>query len=229
MLVGLISDVHSNIVALNSVLREFDELQVKTILHAGDIIGYGPYPIETINMFKEHGIYSILGNHDRALINGNIQNFNPLAAQALSWTASVISITERQYLQGLDNITIYSVGARVGVVHGSPRDVDERILLEYLTASKTMPEFMLSINCDVVVLGHTHKQFKVEYQEGIVVNPGSVGQPRDGNPCAAFALLDTKTRKVMLHRANYDIEKVIDDILKSGLPVELAYRLRIGR
>ncbi len=199
-------------------------------MHAGDIIGYGSYPIETINIFKERGIYSILGNHDRALINGNIQNFNPLAVQALNWTASVISITERQYLQGLNNIAIYIIGTmRIGVVHGSPRDVDERILPEYFTASKTMPEFMLSMNCDVVVLGHTHKQFKVEYQEGVVVNPGSVGQPRDGNPGAAFALLDTETRKVTLHRADYNIEKVIEDMLKSGLPVELAYRLRIGR
>ena len=300
MLIGLISDVHSNAVALSSILRDFDCLQVKTILHAGDIIGYNPYPNETIRIFQERNIYSILGNHDRALITGNTQNFHPLALNALKWTSSVISRPERQYLQGLGelpqpkgieasfdhlqrdllaqhipeqernvmgsalrkslsqgqpvnpennvdtdidfamkgdtihsservfstplshvhNIAIYFIdGMRVGVVHGSPRDFNEYIYPKDLAASKTMPSFMSAMNCDVLVLGHTHIQFQVEYQEGIVVNPGSVGQPRDGNPGAAFALLNTETRKVTFHRADYDHEKVIGDILKAKLPV----------
>ena len=230
MLIGLISDVHSNAVALSSILRDFDCLQVKTILHAGDIIGYNPYPNETIRIFQERNIYSVLGNHDRALITGNTQNFHPLALNALKWTSSVISRPERQYLQGLDNIAIYFIDKmRVGIVHGSPRDFNEYIYPKDLAVGKTMPSFMSAMNCDVLVLGHTHIQFQVEYQEGIVVNPGSVGQPRDGNPGAAFALLNTETRKVTLHRADYDHEKVIGDILKVKLPVQLAKRLRHGR
>lgn len=230
MLIGLIADVHSNAESLRSIFSDFDGLHVTTILHAGDIIGYGPYPNETIGMFRQRNIHSILGNHDRALITGNVQKFSPLSAEALRWTARQVSSVERDYIKGLNDIEVIIIdGVRIGMVHGSPRDYDEYIYPGYLTANRNMPGFLSQMNCDVVVLGHTHRQFFVNFQEGIVVNPGSAGQPRDGNPGAAFALLDTETLNVTLHRADYDIRKVIGDIVRAQLPAEFGLRLMHGR
>jgi predicted phosphodiesterase len=103
MLVGLISDVHSNAVALNAVLSALEELGVKIILHAGDIVGYNPYPDETIELFKKNKIVSILGNHDRAFISGDTHDFNPYAAAAIEWTRNAASPASQDYILGLKN------------------------------------------------------------------------------------------------------------------------------
>ncbi|MDP2767822.1 MAG: metallophosphoesterase family protein [Candidatus Methanoperedens sp.] len=224
MLIGLIADVHSNAVALTSVLSVLDALHVEKILHAGDIIGYNPYPDETIELFKKNNILSILGNHDRALITGDTSGFNPYAVAALEWTRNTASSDNVDYLLGLQNIESITVeGRRIVLVHGSPYDI-----VEYIYPEDAVPDFLSAVNGDVLVLGHTHIQFKKEYTEGIIVNPGSVGQPRDGNPEAAFAVLDTVSGKIELKRVSYDIEKVIEDILAAHLPEKLAFRLRVG-
>lgn len=224
MLIGMIADVHSNAVALKAVLFALDALRVEKILHAGDVIGYNPYPDETIELFKKNRIISILGNHDRALITGDTSGFNPYAAAAIKWTQDVISPDNIDYIMGLKNIESINVeGKRIVLVHGSPYDFDE-----YVYPEDVIPDFLQAVNGDVLVLGHTHVQFKKEYPEGVVVNPGSVGQPRDGNPDAAFAVLDTASGKIELKRVSYDIEKVIEDMLAAHLPEKLALRLRVG-
>ncbi|MBU4374608.1 MAG: YfcE family phosphodiesterase [Euryarchaeota archaeon] len=224
MLIGLIADVHSNAVALTSVLSVLKTSGVEKILHAGDIIGYNPYPDETIELFKKNNILSILGNHDRALITGDTSGFNPYAVAALEWTRNTASSDCVDYLLGLQNIESITVeGRRIVLVHGSPYDI-----VEYIYPADAVPELLSAVNGDVLVLGHTHIQFKKEYTEGIIVNPGSVGQPRDGNPEAAFAVLDTVSGKIELKRVSYDIEKVIEDILAAHLPEKLAFRLRVG-
>lgn len=224
MLIGMIADVHSNAVALKAVLSVLDTLQVEKILHAGDIVGYNPYPDETIELFKKNKVISILGNHDRALITGDTSGFNPYAAAAIKWTRSVISPYNVDYIMGLKNIESITADAkRIVLVHGSPYDIDE-----YIYPEDAVPDFLSAVNGDILVLGHTHIQFKKEYPEGVIVNPGSVGQPRDGNPDAAFAVLDTASGKIELKRTGYDIEKVIEDMLAAHLPEKLAFRLRIG-
>jgi putative phosphoesterase len=224
MLIGMIADVHSNAVALKAVLSVLDTLQVEKILHAGDIVGYNPYPDETIELFKKNKVISILGNHDRALITGDASGFNPYAAAAIKWTRDVISHANVDYIQGLKNTESINVeGKRVVLVHGSPYDIDE-----YIYPEDAVPGFLSAVEGDILVLGHTHIQFKKEYPEGVIVNPGSVGQPRDGNPDAAFAVLDTASGKIELKRTGYDIEKVIEDMLVAHLPEKLAFRLRIG-
>ncbi|MBU4492667.1 MAG: YfcE family phosphodiesterase [Euryarchaeota archaeon] len=224
MLIGLIADVHSNAVALTSVLSVLKTSGVEKILHAGDIIGYNPYPDETIELFKKNNILSILGNHDRALITGDTSGFNPYAVAALEWTRNTALSDCVDYLLGLQNIESITVeGRRIVLVHGSPYDI-----VEYIYPADAVPELLSAVNGDVLVLGHTHIQFKKEYTEGIIVNPGSVGQPRDGNPEAAFAVLDTVSGKIELKRVSYDIEKVIEDILAAHLPEKLAFRLRVG-
>ena len=224
MLVGLISDVHSNAVALKAVLSKLDKIGVEKILHAGDIIGYNPYPDETVALFREYEIISIMGNHERALITGDISDFNPYAAAALEWTKSAISPENLEYIKELKNREhILLEEKRIVLIHGSPRDVDEYIFPENVSA-----HFLASTKADVLVLGHTHVQSKKDYSMGIVLNPGSVGQPRDENPEAAFAVFDTATGEIELHRTSYDIEKVIEDMRKAHLPDKLGLRLRYG-
>lgn len=224
MLVGLIADVHSNVVALRAVFSILDAVGVEKILHAGDIIGYNPYPDETVGLFKKKKIISILGNHDRALITGDTSDFNPYAAAALRWTENKISPDNIDYIRDLKNIEYINLqGIQITLVHGSPRDPDE-----YIYPKDAEPDLLKADDCDILVLGHTHVQFKKDYPEGIILNPGSVGQPRDGDPRAAFAVLDTETGKIKLERASYDIEKVIEDMLAAHLPEKLAFRLRAG-
>lgn len=225
MLIGIIADVHSNAVALKAVLSALDSAGIEKILHAGDIIGYNPYPDETIGLFKKNRIISIMGNHDRALVTGDVSGFNPHAAAALEWTRNVVSPDNAGYIAGLKNIDLITVDAkRIVMVHGSPYDFDE-----YVYPENVSPDLLSAINCDILVMGHTHIQFKKEFPGGVIVNPGSVGQPRDGNPDAAFAVLDAASGKIELKRASYDIEKVIEDMLAAHLPEKLAFRLRDGR
>lgn len=224
MLVGLISDVHSNAIALKAVLLELDKMGVEKILHAGDIIGYNPYPNETVELFKKNRIISILGNHDRALNTGDISDFNPYAAAALVWTKMNMSPENLQYFLELKNRESISLNnKRIVLIHGSPRDVDEYIYPENASA-----HFLASAKADILVLGHTHVQFKKGFSLGILINPGSVGQPRDENPDAAFAVYDSATGEIKLQRIRYDIEKVIKDMQNADLPYKLGIRLRLG-
>lgn len=224
MLIGLIADVHSNAVALESVLYAMDKMGVERILHAGDIIGYNPYPNETVELFIEHKIISILGNHDRALISGDYSDFNPYAAASLMWTKKVISPRNFDYILSLKNREHFTVeNMHIVAIHGSPRDVDE-----YIYPVNVSAHFLAVAKADLLVLGHTHVQFKKEFSLGILLNPGSVGQPRDENPDSAYAVYDTVTGSVRLKRAGYDIEKVIKDMQNAHLPDKLGLRLRFG-
>ncbi len=224
MLTGLIADVHSNVVALEAVLSAMDEMGIEKILHAGDIIGYNPYPNETVELFKNRKIISILGNHDRALISGDIEGFNPYATEALMWTRKTISKENLDFIYRLKNRDSFLLdNKRTFLIHGSPRDVDEYVFPENASA-----HFLAMSKSEVLVLGHTHIQFKKESSLGVIVNPGSVGQPRDENPDSAFAVFDTVSGEVKLQRTSYDFEKVIKDILSAGLPEKLGIRLRYG-
>lgn len=224
MLIGLVADIHSNADALKAVLSAFGAMGVEKILHAGDIVGYNPYPNETIELFKEKKIVSILGNHDRALITGDASGFNPYAEAAIMWTRNVISPENTSYITGLRDFEAITIdGNRLVMVHGSPHDIDE-----YIYPEDASPELLSAAKAEILILGHTHIQFMKKYPEGIIVNPGSVGQPRDGNPDAAFAVLDTESGNIELKRIRYDIEKVIEDMLAAHLPEKLALRLRTG-
>ena len=224
MLIGLISDVHSNAIALKAVLYAMKAEGLQKILHAGDIVGYNPYPDETIRLFKENNIISVMGNHDRALITGDLSGFNPYAAEALKWTRRESAPVTFDHIKKLRTIESLSFdNKKIVMMHGSPYYLDE-----YIYPEDVVPDLLSAVNSNFLVLGHTHIQFKKEYQEGIILNPGSVGQPRDGNPDAAYAIFDMGTGHVKLKRVTYDIEKVIEDMLAAHLPEKLAFRLREG-
>jgi putative phosphoesterase len=224
MLIGLIADVHSNVVALEAVLSEMESLGIEKILHAGDIVGYNPYPNETIELFRKRKMLSIRGNHERALLSGDMSDLNWYAACALQWTSNTISRENLDYISKLKDTEVISVDdSEIFMAHGSPNDLDEYVYPEYVE-----PGLLTMTGSDILVLGHTHIQFKKEFKEGIIVNPGSVGQPRDQNPASAFAILETDTNQIELKRTGYDIEKVIEDMRKTYLPENIALRLRDG-
>lgn len=224
MLLGIIADVHSNAIALKAVLSAMLSRGVELILHAGDIIGYNPYPNQTVELFRNYGIISILGNHDRALISKDTSTFNPYAAAALEWTTHTISSQNFNYISELRNTENFRFQEiKITVVHGSPRHMDE-----YVYPENAVPELLSYVDADVLVMGHTHFQFMKKYPEGMILNPGSVGQPRDANPDSGFAIMDTCSGKLELHRIPYDVEKVMHDIHEAHLPEQLAFRLQIG-
>jgi len=224
MLIGLIADVHANVVALEAVLSEMGSLGVEKIFHAGDIIGYNPYPNETIELFRKRKIISIRGNHERALLTGDTSDFNWYAACALQWTSNTISSENLDYISKLKDTEAISVDdTGIFLAHGSPNDPDE-----YVYPEDVEPGLLMMTGSDILVLGHTHIQFKKQFIEGIIMNQGSVGQPRDQDPASAFAILDTDTKRIELKRTEYEIEKVIEDMRKAHLPELLALRLRDG-
>ncbi|XGI83592.1 metallophosphoesterase [Halorutilales archaeon Cl-col2-1] len=220
MRVGIISDVHGNAPALESVLRD---MEVDRVIHAGDVVGYNPYPTEVIDVFRERGVKSIKGNHDRAVAGGSSFGFHSVAGRAVDWTRDRLSDDDLEYIESLPvEKDIENDGVNIHIAHGAP-DAPDR----YTRPHEFSPN--LIGDEDVLVLGHTHVQHSETFDEGTIVNPGSVGQPRDGDPRAAYAILDTEEVEVDLRRVEYPIEEVDERIEDVGLPPELGNRLYEGR
>lgn len=216
----LISDVHSNLLALQSVLSRIRE--DTTIIHAGDVVGYYTFPEQVISIFRRWKIVSIRGNHDRALISGNYSNFNEYARIALQWTSRKIGAESLLYISDLkDHIRLNINGKRVAVYHGAPWDNDY-YLMDYEASESVIPE-----GVDVLILGHTHIPFIKRYGNKMIINPGSVGQPRDGDPRASFVRIGPGW-EVKIERVEYNIDDVFESILREGLPEFLGKRLYSG-
>ena len=220
MEIAVIADVHSNLPALEEVLKEVGDLE---IFNCGDIVGYNPFPVETVELFMKRNIKSVLGNHDFTVTDTDKQFSNTDAAKSIEWTKKMLKTPHLEYLKALPRS--YSSKDFIAF-HGSPQDP----LNKYIYPNHPMEEFKSFLNLSkIVILGHSHIPFIKEFKEGIVFNPGSVGQPRDGNPKASFALLDTEDKKVEIKRTSYDIDRVAGEIKKQGLSKSLADRLYQGR
>ncbi len=218
MEVAVIADVHSNLPALEAVLAEVGDLQVYS---CGDVVGYNPFPNETINLFRRRGITGVMGNHDYAVVKGDVSKLNTSAATVAKWTKDVLTTPNLEYLASLPES--YS-GKGFTIYHGSPRNR----LLEYVFPVSLEKLDFSSLDTEVLVLGHTHVPFVSNLKSVLVFNPGSTGQPRDSDPQAPYAILDVEKKKVTLKRAAYDIDRVAEEIRKNGLPESLAERLYRG-
>ena len=224
MRLALISDPHANLPALEAVLRALDREGVDRIVCAGDLVGYNPWPNEVVALLRDRGVLAIRGNHDRAMLGGKMAAFNPIAAQALAWTATHLTSETMASLRRMEDRTRFVAGSKtVAVYHGSPRDDDEYVYPENATE-----DLVRAAGAEMVVLGHTHVPMYAAYPSGIVVNPGSVGQPRDDDPRAAYAVLDTTTEDWRVERVAYDVASAQHAIERAGLPRFLAARLAFG-
>ncbi|UCE80808.1 MAG: metallophosphoesterase family protein [Methanobacteriota archaeon] len=222
----MVADIHSNIHALRAVFEALDTLGVDDIVCAGDVVGYGAHPDACCADIRRRYVRSVAGNHDRAALTKDISMLNPYAAAAAIWTHDNLDEDSREFLTSLPTRLDIDIGNEVkaAVFHGSDRDPDEYVYEQAVdgTILERCPR-------EFVVFGHTHVPFAVALPSGKVINPGSVGQPRDGDPRASFAILSSEPIRCEIHRVEYDIGEASEAILKAGLPAVLAQRLSIGR
>jgi len=221
---AIISDIHSNLPALQVVLEQIEKEGVDRILCAGDIVGYGPYPNEVIERLKKIDLTTILGNHDRAVLSRDSSNMNIQAQDAVWWTIENLKQEGQEYLAKLSSKGAFSWnGLSIAIYHGSPRDDNE-----YIAEESADDELLELAKSDFLILGHTHVPFVKSLDIGTVVNPGSVGQPRDGDPRASFAIYDHRLRRFEIKRLAYDIDAMAEAMRSSGLPSFLSIRLYSG-
>lgn len=242
MLVAVLSDIHSNLRALDAVLATLGT--VDAVWQLGDVVGYGPEPDGVVERLREAGAIGVKGNHDDAVCGGeSIEGFNADARSAAEWTRARVAGPTLEYLRGLPEL-LTPAGTDFTLVHGSPRDP----IWEYvdsISAARDNFELLETRHC---LLGHTHVPSVFRSRRGhvqglvvgpearitlddrrVMLNPGSVGQPRDGDPTASYMILDTTTGKVTWLRVAYDIEATQKAMLAAGLPPRLARRLSFGQ
>ena len=224
MRTAIISDVHANLVALNAVLGEIDSMGINHIISAGDVVGYYPYPNEVIQKFRERAVVGIAGNHDRTVVQTRVSSMNPIAGEAARWTSMRLTDSSRNYLCSLPPRTHITIGGKLaGLYHGSPRDDTE-----YVFEEGAESELLKLSGTRLLILGHTHVPFVYRSKEGTIVNPGSVGQPRDGDPRACFMVYDSTKDDFTIRRTEYDIDAMVRAITQAGLPLDLGERLKHG-
>ncbi|MDZ7701140.1 MAG: metallophosphoesterase family protein [Halobacteriales archaeon] len=219
MRVGVISDVHANLVALEAVLEDLPT--VDALVCAGDVVGYNPWPRACVDRLRELEVATVMGNHDRKLVTGSNFVGNRMAAAGISHAREELDDDQLDWLGALpEGRTLFD--GRLQVAHGHPDDPDR-----YTYPDEFGPELL--DDAPALVLGHTHIQHHEAVDGGVVLNPGSVGQPRDGDPRAAYAVLDLEALTVDERRVPYDIEAVRARIEAIGLPERTGQRLVEGR
>ena len=240
---AIISDIHSNLEALTVVMAKIDSLGVDGVVCLGDIVGYNANPNECIDILAARGVPCIMGNHDeRAAGLREPDGFNPFARKALLWTREHLTDENKSYLAALPRTLI--IDGAFFIMHGTLDDTDH-----YLDSAEDAAfNFQLmreDSGVRVGFFGHTHVPIAyigigaevitqlddcVHLDEGCayLVNPGSVGQPRNHDSRASFALYDTEAGVITFHKVDYDISLTASKILEAGLPERLAERLRFG-
>jgi putative phosphoesterase len=228
-MIAVIADVHSNLEALKKVLSKISNLRgCEFILDAGDIVGYNTRPNECVELVRKHSVRSVMGNHDRAGAIGDYSGMNPLAIVAARWNFDKLEMANRNYLYKLpERLEIEQEGKRIVVMHGSPRQPLHDYVFPWVP-DEVFAKHLHDAKADILILGHTHIPFVKKLESGLVLNPGSVGQPRDHNRKASYALLDVKLMDAKIMRVDYNIPKVSDEVVKAELPDFLAERLFFG-
>lgn len=221
---AVISDIHSNKVALDAVLEEIEGHNVDSIICAGDIVGYGPRPKECLETVRDACDVIIKGNHDRTVAKGDFEHYqtNNMAYQGLHHSLDELTDEQLAWLESLDEKAM--VTESLLMVHSHPEVQDQYVRPRDFPR---MRNYMDDLGC--MILGHTHLQHSAEVDGRLIFNPGSVGQPRDKDNRAAYAILEyDKGFDVELHRVEYDIDTVVEQIREANLPERTADRLYIG-
>jgi predicted phosphodiesterase len=240
---AIIADIHANLAALSSVLDDIKKRgEIDRIWCLGDIVGYGPDPCQCIELVRRLKALCIAGNHDLAAVGGlSLTEFNPDAAYACRWTRNQLSDMDVAYLKSLPKLI--EVG-NFTLVHGSPRHP----VWEYLLSVSNARESFAYFGTQFCLVGHSHVPSIFRRTETgdcsfnpfspniglalrgsrLIVNPGSVGQPRDGDPRASYAILDDEIGMLRLYRIPYDVSITQARMVKHNLPVRLVSRLGHG-
>lgn len=240
MRVAVISDVHANYHALDAVLREIDAARVDAVWCLGDTVGYGPRPNECCDVVKARASHCLVGNHDLVVLGElSVGDFNGEAAAAAIWTTQALTPESREFLAALKPL-----GAVEGVdlFHASARDP----VWEYVLTEEAAEGTLARSDAPLVLVGHSHVALALTTVDGRIgggpapggstvalagrwlLNPGSVGQPRDGDPRAAWLLMDLDEMFAEFRRVAYSIERTQAEMRERGLPSTLAARLERG-
>jgi len=241
----ILSDIHANSYALDAVLADAGG-DFQQIICCGDIVGYNSRPVEVLEWTRAHCAHVIRGNHDKVVAGiEQIEWFNEVAQVAALWTREHLKGEQLDYLRDLQSGPLKL--EHFHIWHGSPLDEDE-----YITIPREATRCFAAFELPLAFFGHTHLQggffrkhrrvgriaaVPMDHEHSVVelepdtlymVNPGSIGQPRDGDPRAAYAIFDSEKNTVCLRRVKYEIQKTAEEILKAGLPDVLALRLFQG-
>lgn len=240
---AVLSDVHANLEALEVVLADIAPRRPDAIICLGDFVGYGPDPVICVERLRGQLAGAVVGNHDRAALGqADIDVFNPYARAAILWTREQLNDDARAYLGGLPAVLRLSAFL---AVHGSPRDPTD----EYLVDAGGARESFASAAFHLALVGHTHvpgvftddgaqvtvrplgpgEVVELGATHRYLINVGSVGQPRDGDPRAAYLWLDEGQARAQLIRLAYPFERTQEKMRAAGLPEVLAERLAYGR
>jgi len=243
---AVISDIHSNLPALEAVVESIDAAGVEEIWCLGDVVGYGAQPDACAELIRERCAICLVGNHDLAVLGGlDTSSFSETAAEAVAWTVANIAEPTLEFLRDLE-----PTGQRqgIGLFHASPRDP----VWEYVLSTEQAEDCLAVQPERISLIGHSHVALYfskpddagsdstrgAQMSDGALLdvadgswllNPGSVGQPRDGDPRAAWLELDTEEETALFHRLPYDIERAAASIVAAGLPGHLATRLQSGQ
>jgi diadenosine tetraphosphatase ApaH/serine/threonine PP2A family protein phosphatase len=239
---AVLADIHSNLEAFQAVLTDLEERGgADEIWCLGDIVGYGPDPRECIRLLRQYRSSCVAGNHDWAAIGKlDTSAFNPEAAAASQWTAGALTKEDADYLASLP-LTLSQ--GDFTMVHGSPREPVWEYILSVHTAKANFGHF----DSKFCLIGHSHspllfeldsknscrlhqlpEQLSLKTESRFIINCGSVGQPRDGDPRASYAIIDTEQEFLWHYRVKYNFKATQEKILDADLPVRLASRLSVG-
>lgn len=246
MKLAIVTDIHGNLPAFEAVLAEVESAAPDEVWCLGDVVGYGAEPNECTDLVKRHCTVCLAGNHDLAVLDAiDISTFSPAAAEAAQWTAAKLSDSSREFLTGLHPA---DESREVALYHASPRDH----VWEYVLWPEQAGECIAKQAERVALIGHSHIALcfrgaddgdvdategaqvsagtKLDLAEGRwLLNPGSVGQPRDGDPRAAWMELDTEAWTATYRRTEYEVERAAESIAAAGLPEHLGKRLFVGQ
>ncbi|MCM8797575.1 MAG: metallophosphatase family protein [Candidatus Omnitrophica bacterium] len=239
---GIFSDIHSNLEALEAILKASQTQGIDEYLCIGDIVGYAADPAECLKIVRSTAAIIVAGNHDWVVADRySIEYFNPYAAAAVKLTAKLLTATEKEFLASLK--LVFS-NEHLTLVHGT---LDRPEVFNYLFGIIEAKDSFLHLATPLLFVGHTHvpavysrrkdgvekvfnaERVVIEPGSSYIVNIGSVGQPRDSNPQAAYCIYDTAENEICIKRVSYDIEKARQKIIAAGLPVLLGDRLLVGK
>jgi len=241
---GIIADIHSNLEALRTVLDILERENIDKFLCLGDIVGYGANPNECVEKVRNLEAEVVVGNHEWGVLHQEIRSFfNPVAKQAIEWTERELSTENQDYLAHMAVVketnlflmfhsTLYEPTQWYYII--SPKEAEQNFFLMKREIGFFAHSHQAVIyfkpqdeNCKGFALPEGGKML-LEKGYRYLINPGSVGQPRDGNPQASFGIYDTKSRTVQIKRCDYDVNRAREKILKAGLPPFLGERLLYG-
>ena len=240
---AIIADVHSNLAAFTAVLNDTERRGgVEEVWCLGDVVGYGPDPHQCIELLRQYNHICVAGNHDWAALGKvDTSDFNPDAAAACHWTARQLSPEDIRYLESLP---LMVQRGDFTLVHGSPREP----IWEYILSTGSAKQNFAHLQSQFCLIGHSHVPLVFEYNEAgtclfnefpvdsaltlgenrLIINPGGVGQPRDGDPRASYAIYDNEAKSITHYRVPYDIGATQSKMTEHGLPRRLVSRLSYG-